>query len=282
MFHMDTSLVIFTVLTQLVVGGLVFLTIIDKKYGEKGNQNFIAAGKLTAFSFVFILGVALLVSLFHLGKPFNAYRALNHLSSSWLSREILAFSILFVVLLIYAYLWMKEGSFSNRKNFGLLGSLVGLVGVYFTGMIYTLPASPAWDNAASIMFFFLTCFVLGPLLVASIFSKKGFYKEIKFLSTVALVAIGISVIVFVLYTSILSTSVVEAKLTIKNIIEGKAIWARVILGWLLPIILLFYTSKKKESFSNTILAAFIFGIMGEFIARNIFYTSVVMMQVGQL
>lgn len=49
--------------------------------------------KLTPFIFGTLSFIAILLSVFHLGKPFRAYLSIKNAKSSWLSREILLFGL---------------------------------------------------------------------------------------------------------------------------------------------------------------------------------------------
>ena len=84
---MNVALVLFTVLSQLAVGTLVTLWLID----TLGNRVSMATGKFLSFTIVGITGVSLLSTLFHLGQPLQSFMAISNLGTSWLSREIAAF-----------------------------------------------------------------------------------------------------------------------------------------------------------------------------------------------
>src|SRR5512144_1315865 len=86
----EWSLVLFTVVMQMAVGAFVMLGGVhgfaERWYGIEeadrlADRALVAIGPAVAF--------ALLATLFHLGNPINGPRALVHLATSWLSREIL-------------------------------------------------------------------------------------------------------------------------------------------------------------------------------------------------
>ena len=64
----DLPLVIFTVLSQLAIGGFVTLWWFDRK-----NKTITrSTGLIISCSLVVLGGIAVLVSLFHLGQPFRS------------------------------------------------------------------------------------------------------------------------------------------------------------------------------------------------------------------
>lgn len=54
--------------------------------------------------FGFLIAIGAMLSTFHLGKPFRAARALLHVRTSWLSREILLFGLFSVLSLAYLFI----------------------------------------------------------------------------------------------------------------------------------------------------------------------------------
>ena len=92
------ALIGFTILLQMSVGAFIVFGIVhfwaarklDMKEADRlSNYGLLAIGPL--------LVLALVASLFHLGSPLNAPRAVTNIGSSWLSREVL-FSVLFTVV----------------------------------------------------------------------------------------------------------------------------------------------------------------------------------------
>lgn len=278
----EMSLVLFTVLTQSVVGGLAFLCYIDRKNIKTNDKNYISAGKRSSFTLLFLHVLALLISLGHLGRPLFSYRALVHFSTSWLSREVVAFSVLLVILVVYAYSWLKNSPSRIRINIGITGVIVGILGIVATGMVYVLPARPAWNNAGPIIFFLLTAFLIGPLLVEIIFAKKGYSQQLNILQNFTIAVIVVSIIAYFMYISILYGAGIEAKLTVINLMTNSWFWLRVILGWLIPLGLLLIFLRKKENYPLTsLMGVLVLVVLGELLARNLFYSTIVMMKVGQ-
>jgi len=85
--HAHYSLIFLTVLTQLATGGFFSLWLTDVLSNFitflKPHQEFIAFG---AAGMLGVTGLALLASIFHLGRPLHAWKALRMWKRSWLSR----------------------------------------------------------------------------------------------------------------------------------------------------------------------------------------------------
>ncbi len=136
----ELPLVIFTLLVQMAAG-IAFFALFD--------------GPLTPSMLAVIAGlIALsgLVSFLHLGAPWNAWRALNHLEKSWLSREILMFGLFGMSFLVVL-------AFPGMGKLPLALTGVGLV--YSMARVYRLRAVLAWNSWRTNVGFFLSAGILG-------------------------------------------------------------------------------------------------------------------------
>jgi DMSO reductase anchor subunit len=114
---------------------------------------------------------ALAGTLFHLGRPVHAFKAVRAFKRSWLSREVVAFSVYAGAALVPAlhagsnYL-LGESIVPDPINLGalVLSAVSGLIGVYTSVRIYRIPARPAWDTQRTTSGFFLTSALLGGML----------------------------------------------------------------------------------------------------------------------
>jgi anaerobic dimethyl sulfoxide reductase subunit C len=167
----DLSLIIFTILAQMSVGAFIVLGIVhfyaSRKAGTAEAER-MSDRALLAIGPVLVLG--LLASLFHLGNPFVAYRAITNLGTSWLSREIL-FGVLFAASgFLFALLqWRKIGSPGLRNIIAWVTAVFGVVLVYSMARVYMLETQPAWNTSATIISFFATTFLLGGLAIGAAF-----------------------------------------------------------------------------------------------------------------
>jgi anaerobic dimethyl sulfoxide reductase subunit B (iron-sulfur subunit) len=136
----EFSLVIFTLCGQMAAGMAVF-----SLFGGPLSIPLLATiGGL--------IGLGGLASLLHLGTPLNAWRALNHLKKSWLSREILMFGL-------FGASWLISLVMPGMGKLPL--ALCGLGLVYSMGQVYRFKAVPAWNTWRTNVAFFLSAGVLG-------------------------------------------------------------------------------------------------------------------------
>jgi formate dehydrogenase iron-sulfur subunit len=157
--HAHWSLVMMTVLTQLSVGA--FVTIWLLQLGGVGT----GLGRAAVTSLV-IAALALNGATLHLGRPVHAYRALKMWRRSWLSREVLLFTLFSGVAGLYAgLLWMD---LPGTLIVGALTSVAGIAGVTASACIYRVASRPAWNTPLTLVQFNMTAAVFGPLLAAAV------------------------------------------------------------------------------------------------------------------
>jgi formate dehydrogenase iron-sulfur subunit len=178
--HAHLSLVFMTTLMQAVSGALIF---------ELLNKTI---SVITLLALVLIATVALTVSAMHLGRPAYAWRALKMWGRSWISREVLLYSLFFGGLVALAGLSMAESLPASHlrafivslpamrllflpANFLAIGwtaAVLGIGGTICSAYIYLVPARPAWNMIHTPLDFLLTTVLLGSLL-ASVLQASG-------------------------------------------------------------------------------------------------------------
>jgi Fe-S-cluster-containing dehydrogenase component/DMSO reductase anchor subunit len=152
-------LVVMTVLTQLSVGAFAAIWLLQLLTGS-------ARLGVAALSSLMVGGLALSASTLHLGRPAFAYRALRMWKRSWLSREVLLFSLFSGVAGAYAAaLWF---GIAGSTLIGAVTVLFGLAGVCASACIYRVPSRPSWNTPYTLVHFALTAAVLGPLFAAAV------------------------------------------------------------------------------------------------------------------
>jgi anaerobic dimethyl sulfoxide reductase subunit C (anchor subunit) len=175
----EWALIAFTILTQMSAGAFVVLGVVHffaaRKAGE-AEADRLSDRALLAIGPVIVLG--LIVSLFHLGNPLNAYRAVANIATSWLSREILA-SVLFTVVggLFALMQWRKLGTFAVRSVIAWIAAILGLAQVYIMARVYQLPMQPAWNTIATPIAFYATALLLGVLAMGAAFVANYAYVQ---------------------------------------------------------------------------------------------------------
>jgi len=159
--HAHWPLVLMLVLTQLSVGAFFVDFVADQWLAGallEQVRPIHAAGAL-----LFGL-VALGASLFHLGRPRYAYRAVIGLRHSWLSREILAFGLFSPLSAAYAALLWFTSSAANQPVLSAIGTAVllsGIAGVACSVMVYRYTRRVFWNGFATTVRFTGTSLVLG-------------------------------------------------------------------------------------------------------------------------
>jgi anaerobic dimethyl sulfoxide reductase subunit B len=103
-----------------------------------------------------LIGLGGLASLLHLGTPLNAWRTLNHLQKSSLSREILMFGL-------FGAGWLVCLILPGMGKLPL--ALCGIGLVYYMAQVYRIKAIPAWNTWRTPVSFFLSAGILGALAV---------------------------------------------------------------------------------------------------------------------
>jgi formate dehydrogenase iron-sulfur subunit len=162
--HPHWPLVVMTVLTQLSVGAFAAIWL-QQLLGASARLSIAAIGSLM------VGGLALSASTMHLGRPIHAYRALKMWRRSWLSREVLMFGAFSGMAAAYAGSLLLHLPLSSAL--GGLTALLGVGGITASACIYLVRARPAWDSKHTVVDFFLTGSVLGPLFAANIGVGSG-------------------------------------------------------------------------------------------------------------
>lgn len=153
--HAHLSLVFMTTLIQAAVGSLIV------------SLTARAAGALVLTLLLILTAVTLNISVFHLGRPAYAWRALKMWRRSWLSREVLLFGLFFVALAsATAVSWLRLFTMPLLyapviTTAGWIAATLGIAGVVASAFIYLVPARPAWNMAHTPLDFLLSAAVVG-------------------------------------------------------------------------------------------------------------------------
>ena len=173
----ERTLVLFTLLSQAAIGAFVIFYLIypwmARIVGESVTHGMIQSILLAVGAF---FGLGLLASLFHLGNPLNAWRALANLRSSWLSREILfalVFSCLWASVAILE--WRQDGKSFIQDLLTWLAAISGLGLIYCMSRVYMLRTLQTWNSISTPLSFYINSFLSGAILVGGVlyFSFQG-------------------------------------------------------------------------------------------------------------
>ena len=154
--HPAPSVIIFSTISGLGFGLMLFMGL-----GLPDISGWVAASFATVALGLAVIG--LLASTFHLGNKVNAIYAFSQWKTSWLSREGIMSILTLGVFFIYAALW---AFMDNRiPMLGYLASVMALITVFTTSMIYAqLKTVPRWNSATTPLLFLLYAAAGGALL----------------------------------------------------------------------------------------------------------------------
>ncbi|WP_428908035.1 dimethyl sulfoxide reductase anchor subunit family protein [Niallia sp. Krafla_26] len=264
----DFPLVVFTILSQLILGGFVTLWWLDRKKGRISKNS----GLLISISLLAIAGISLLVSMLHLGQPLHAPRAILNFKVSWLSREIVFYGAFVGLILVYTWFWFKEDR-AKRNMTGWLASIIGVIAIFSSAKIYMIPSFPAWDGVNTMFTFFLTSLLLGPLFVAAFLTVKG-ELDVN-ISVLSICGLVLTAVVAIGYFSSLLAGLPEAVETARLTFQHGFFWARIV-TFLLALGLLIVTYKYSKLRNVKVFsAAFTILLVSEFLGRYLFYETAV-------
>jgi Fe-S-cluster-containing dehydrogenase component/DMSO reductase anchor subunit len=171
--HAHWPLIGMLVLTQLAAG----LYVCAAALGLLTSAGFLPAQSLFAAVAFAILNLGLAVSVLHLGRPLGAWRAFLGLRTSWMSREILAFSVFAGAAAAFAgsAWWDTGASFlpairiverlvhpaSLATPLATISGVLGLAGVWCSAMIYVDTRRAFWNRRQTFTRFFGATLLLG-------------------------------------------------------------------------------------------------------------------------
>jgi len=138
----ENPLVAFTLSTQMAVG-IAMLSLFS---GPLSLSLQLTIGGL--------IGIGGLISILHLGRPLNAWRAPFHLKKSWLSREILMFGL-------FGASWVLALLLPGMGKLPL--ALCGLGLLFSMTQVYRLRSIQPWDTNRTLLSFVVSTLLLGSL-----------------------------------------------------------------------------------------------------------------------
>lgn len=290
MFAEEWPLMMFTLFCQLAVGTFTLLTLAQTLLSAKDSE---LAVKLTRPGFIAvgpIMALALVLSLFHLGKPLGAYLSISNLGTSWLSREIFTAGA-FIILWLVGFIFGRQGKSSSVLNW--LTVLLGLLAVLSMAGIYSSSIRPAWTDANTFIAFYGTTLLLG-VLGASVFILYGTRNNnltpeivavLKKLGIIAAVALLFPLLYLPVFISHLSGAG-AAGLMSAQMIDGYAF--QIILRWVLSLSglalfahVLYRQAKAAQPVPmSMVYTALALVLVGEFLGRYLFYAAAVSIAIG--
>lgn len=170
--HPAKSVILFTTTSGAGAGLLIWLGL----FGLAGRLSSEMFFYMTAFGLAFALvTVGLLSSVFHLGHPERAWRALSQWRSSWLSREGVTALATYPLAGGYAAaLYCFGFSYMGTKLLGFAAIGLAILFIICTGMIYaSLRPIKAWSNPYVPTGYLLFALMTGAILLAGLQAMFG-------------------------------------------------------------------------------------------------------------
>jgi Fe-S-cluster-containing dehydrogenase component/DMSO reductase anchor subunit len=168
------------------------------------------------------LNAGLFAAVFHLGRPLGAWRFFLGLRTSWMSREILAFSVTAAIAApAVAVSFLFPGS-TFAFALDMATAVLGLVSVFTSAMIYVDTRRALWSPVHSFGRFFGTTAVLGIMSSAAVFGASGWSRGMQW-------ALGTGMFVHLLLLAAGYAGYLFPKRT-----QQSALTLRRFLPWLLP------------------------------------------------
>ena len=296
----EFALIAFTILAQMSVGAFLVLGVVNFFVTRKaGAEEADRMGDRSLIAIVVVLGLGLLASLFHLGSPLSAPRAVTNFATSWLSREVLS-GVIFAVLgaLFAALQWFKLGPQILRMVVAWLAALVGIVLVYCMSRVYMLPTQPAWNSLATPISFYTTTLLLGSLALGVSFVANYAYIQkktpgcadqqcellrstMRWIAVVSVVLLGVEFVVTPVYLLSLATGSPQAVASAKLIAGplGLTFFFRMVLAFVGAGVFGFFLYQNAQSAGREKVlgymayAAFFLVLIAEVLGRFLFYSS---------
>ncbi len=296
----EWALIAFTILNQMAVGSFLVLGIVHAyAMRKKGMQQADQLSDMALVSIVPVVGLALIASLFHLGNPINAPRAIANLGTSWLSREILLDLIFAALALVFAFMqWRKIGSFSLRNIIAWIAAIEGLGLIYVMSNAYMLETEPSWNTLATPATFYATAFLLGSLAMGAAFVANYAYVQkhnpgcaseqcelmrdaVRGISISTLVFLGVEFVTLPLYLATLSSAGQAAQSSLLLTIGpfSTVFVLRLVLGFLGAGVfgIFLYRNAASAGHEKTlgylVYAAFALVLVAEVLGRFLFYAT---------
>jgi Fe-S-cluster-containing dehydrogenase component/DMSO reductase anchor subunit len=246
--HRHAPLVVMLVLTQMSVGAFV----VDRFLAHAARP----VHSLVALS----VGLAALAaSVFHLGRPLYAFRAVRGLRTSWMSREIAAFGLFAATAVAYAFM--------RDEVLGWIVAGLGIVAIACSVAIYHATRRAWWAASITGFKFFLTAAVLGLATTIVTTSAPGLAQLV--IAASATKAIGEATL-FLHLTDRRHTALKRSALLHANDLRG---WtgarfvAIAVGGILLPLSYLQSPSRGVAIASLALL------VIGELLERTLFFAA---------
>ena len=279
----EWALILFTILVQAAGGAFAFLTCFRQ---FKRDEQLEPVYRKAMLVLVPVVVVAVAASMFHLGRPMAAMRALRHLGSSWLSREVF-FSGGFAVLVVATVLTEKVPAV--RKVIEWLGVLAAVCALVSMAMLYHMSMRPAWQGFNTFLMVFGGAVLLGAGLCSSLlvlFGEEGAVgRHLQVMAWASVGALVVQLVGLPLYMAGLQNGGKAAQETLSLLSGAYAPtlvvrWVLTLAGGLVPLVLVLRRVLVGRKSIALVYTALAFLLTGELVGRYLFYATGVGIKIG--
>lgn len=169
----ELPLLVFTLFLQGSVGVTLWLA-----FGPKPEVGALVVRQrvfpIAATAFV-LACIGLLASTLHMGYPLNALNALRHVSSSWLSREIVFASLYLAFLGLASLLLLVKKP--GWKALLVVAALLGAVDVFCMAQIYIHTSVVTWQHMNTLILFFGSVGIIGSVIIALAYMNNAHLRK---------------------------------------------------------------------------------------------------------
>lgn len=159
----EWPLVLFTFLVQSSVG--VFILAFGPALLQRSWENrwLFRAADRWGLALLGLVGLSVLISLFHRGDSLSIYLPVRERQPGWLNREIASLGIFFLLLVALEFLLIMRARSGLPAALVLLAVVSGLVVIYVMSRSHCLAGVRLWASRRTALFFFMTAFLVGAL-----------------------------------------------------------------------------------------------------------------------
>ena len=242
---MDTqwALVFFTLFAGLGVG--LFVAVAATEWWGKAKAARLPAAAI-ALAALIVSGIS---SVLHLGHPGRIFGALGH-PGSGIFLEMLLIGLTGLGVIIYIVMLTRGSSDSSRRAEATVTAVPAVVLSFAVGNSYVMSSRPAWDTIVLPLLYMATAAVMGCFALSVFTALKDDAETTKRTAWATMVALGIQVVLLVVYLAHLSSaSFADPSRSAGRVLSGSLaglFWAGLVLcGLLVPLAGAWLLRSKK-------------------------------------
>lgn len=274
----EFPLVLFTLLVQTSIG-IIF---VGQRLLSRNTDDIVRKRiRFQSAIALFLFAIAMVISLIHTGSPLHSPFTILHVTSSWLSREILMMGITGASLLYLVFLRLKP--FSTIETFvAYLTVILGTFLCFAMSNIYNQPLTPGWYTPAVFPLYISSALMLGAFWHGVTLSVKRpavlkasgselypvlFWSVAGYILMATFIPISLpdQAIAVNPWTTLIPYACIKYSHGVHALLSGIAIF--------LLVQSVFRNFNRHKMSSALLLTAFIFLIAGEIMGRLTFYLS---------